>query len=216
MQRISFRRILHYGSGFIPVASQWQLLKWNGPNISPEHLGWKGLSNRSHQVNIIDRSKGIYKIGGDNWNCSNIALVWMYLSITILHVCYTSHPLNNYDVTESAPKKTRCKTTHTTGWIQFFFDTFIKYFLSILDRNCTSSVISFKYSEFYRISFGYLHPEIVILIKRGENTMVQFESNHPCIHTLHSLQWWKVDQLGFHLSFLKGCISGCRSPNVMG
>ena len=32
----------------------------------------------------------------------------------------------------------------------------------------------------------------------------------------HSLQWWKVDQFGFHLSFLKSCISGCRSPNEMG
>ena len=46
-------------------------------------------------------------------------------------------------------------------------DTFIKYLLSILDRNCTSKklksssrVISSEYSEFYRISFGYLHPEI--------------------------------------------------------
>ena len=32
----------------------------------------------------------------------------------------------------------------------------------------------------------------------------------------HSLELLKVDQLGFHLSFLKDCISGCRSPNEMG
>ena len=25
-----------------------------------------------------------------------------------------------------------------------------------------------------------------------------------------------MDKLGFHLSFLKGCISGCMSPNEMG
>ena len=25
-----------------------------------------------------------------------------------------------------------------------------------------------------------------------------------------------MDQLGFHLSFINGCISGCRSPNEMG
>ena len=29
----------------------------------------------------------------------------------------------------------------------------------------------------------------------------------------YSLEWWKGDQLGFHLFVLKGCISGCRSPN---
>ena len=37
------------------------------------------------------------------------------------------------------------------------------------------------------------------------------ESMHP-----HSLEWWKVDQLGFHPSFLKACISGCMSLNAWG
>ena len=36
------------------------------------------------------------------------------------------------------------------------------------------------------------------------------ECIHSCIHSPHSLEWWKVDQLGFHLFFLKGC----RSSNT--
>ena len=47
------------------------------------------------------------------------------------------------------------------------------------------------------------------LIKGGESTMVQFESNDPCIHA-------KWTSLVFTSHFLKGCISGFRSPNEMG
>ena len=83
---------------------------------------------------------------------------------------------------------------------------------------CTySPVISSEYSEFYRISLGDLHPEIQMYShlnkKRWKHNgpIREQSSMHP-----HSLQGWKVDQLGFHLSFLKGCISGCRSLNEMG
>ena len=41
--------------------------------------------------------------------------------------------------------------------------------------------------------------------------MVQFESNHPCIHTVYNSEKWT--SLVFTSFFLKGCISGCRSPN---
>ena len=54
--------------------------------------------------------------------------------------------------------------------------------------------------------------------------MVQFEAfiqysthwrEHSSMHP-HSSEWWKVDQLEFHHSFLKGCSCGCWSPIEMG
>ena len=88
-------------------------------------------------------------------------------------------------------------------------------FLRILDRNCTFNTIYPKrgiiseYSEIYLISFGYLHPEIQSFKKEMWKTLWSHlqhsysilaidESIHP-----HSLEWWNVDQLDFHL-FFKG------------
>ena len=52
-------------------------------------------------------------------------------------------------------------------------------------------------------------------MKKGENTLVHFESNHRSIHTVYNYgeMWTSVV---FTSLFLKGCISGCRSPNEMG
>ena len=79
-------------------------------------------------------------------------------------------------------------------------DTFIKYFLSLLDQNCTSKNLYILkewlvliYSAFYRISFGYLHPEIQSFKEREVKTqMVQFENNHPCIHTVYNGERWTI------------------------
>ena len=65
-----------------------------------------------------------------------------------------------------------------------------------------------EYSEFYPISFGYLHPEMQSYKKEEmKNKVVQFaaflqySSNgrvNSSMHT-HSLECWKVDHFGFHL-----------------
>ena len=89
------------------------------------------------------------------------------------------------------------------------------FFISILDRDCTKEwlvLIPVNFTASHLDSYIQRYSHLNKERWKHIGPIREPSSMHP-----HNLQkWWKVVQIGFHLSFLKGCIYGCRSPYEMG